>query len=228
MRENVSSEMWERVNALHLRLASQDAEVEFTSRPHEFFRAVLEGVERFHGAAAETMTRGEGWDFMQVGLHVERATATARLLAGHFTDVDAAWGVPVPLAEYLEWSGPAAIVLRVRGLLPTAHGRTAARPRGGLPAARLPLPALDQVRVRRDLARAGVARRARAVARLRELRERGRIDVRRAGREREPAVGRARSSWRTSPRSRRAGDSLHQSLYEAYITYPVDQQLVVA
>lgn len=227
VRENVSSEMWERVNALHLRLASREAEAEFTSRPHEFFRAVLEGVERFHGATAETMTRGEGWDFMQVGLYVERATATARLLGGHFTHVEAAWGVPVPLAEYLEWSG----LLRSCCAFEAYCRRHTAELRPDRVAAFL----LLDPHCPRSI-RFACLEISRALTSLAELvPSRASTDLRAVAEAMCAAL--AESATRDLGASdlldhldavARAGDELHQALYDAYITYPVDQQLVMA
>jgi uncharacterized alpha-E superfamily protein len=227
VRESVSSEMWERVNALHLRLASREADEEFTSRPHEFFRAVLEGVERFHGAAAETMTRGEGWDFMQVGLYVERATATARLVDGHFNSVDAAWGVPVPLAEYLEWSG----LLRSCCAFEAYCRRHTAELRPDRVAAFL----LLDPQCPRSI-RFACLEISRALASLSEL-----VPSRTASGLRGVAESMCAALGESARRDLgvedllahlaavgRAGESLHQALYDAYITYPVDHQLVMA
>ena len=163
VRENVSSEMWERVE----RAAPPAGQPGGGRRVHLAPARVLprraggrRAVSRRR--ASETMTRGEGWDFMQIGLHVERATATARLLGGHFTDVEAAWGVPVPLAEYLEWSGLLRSCCAFEAYCRRHTAELAPRPRGRLPAARSALPAVDPVRVPRDLPRAGVAGRPRA------------------------------------------------------------------
>ena len=41
---------------------------------------MLDGVHLFQGVTDTTMSHGEGWQFIQVGRYIERASATASLI----------------------------------------------------------------------------------------------------------------------------------------------------
>src|SRR5260370_18019182 len=75
------------------------------ARPSEFLQSVMEAVHQFQGVTDSTMNHGEGWQFIQVGRYIERASATALLLEAYHEDL---WGHPEqPLEgnEYLDWMG---------------------------------------------------------------------------------------------------------------------------
>jgi len=81
VRERISTEMWEQVNRLYLLLK----EPRFDSRqlaeePRAFFREVISGIQAFRGITASTITRSEAWHFGRIGLFLERADKTSRLL----------------------------------------------------------------------------------------------------------------------------------------------------
>jgi uncharacterized alpha-E superfamily protein len=80
VREQISSEMWEQLNRLYLQVRETRLDDIWNVSTHEFFRSVKEGAHRFQGITDTTMTHGEGWQFMQVGRYMERATTTAALL----------------------------------------------------------------------------------------------------------------------------------------------------
>ncbi len=80
VREQISSEMWEKLNQLYLFLGTPDAEAMCLSSAHEFFRRVIEGSHLIIGVTDATMTHGEGWDFIQCGKMIERADRTSRIL----------------------------------------------------------------------------------------------------------------------------------------------------
>lgn len=84
VREEISSDMWEHVNSLFLRLREARAEGTWAARPHYLSRLVIEGVHLFQGITDGTMRHGEGWQFLQVGRFLERASATAALIDCHF------------------------------------------------------------------------------------------------------------------------------------------------
>ena len=65
----------------------------------------MDGVHLFQGVTDSTMSHGEGWQFIQVGRYIERASATALLLEAYHDD---SFSRPTRLAEgneYLEWMG---------------------------------------------------------------------------------------------------------------------------
>jgi uncharacterized alpha-E superfamily protein len=86
VREEISSDMWEQVNALFLRLKQARAEGGWSARPHYIFRLVIDGIHLFEGVTDETMGHGEGWQHLQLGRFLERATATATLVDLHFRE----------------------------------------------------------------------------------------------------------------------------------------------
>src|SRR5262249_15288221 len=80
VREEITSEMWEQLNALFLRLKEVRAGSSGSARPHYISRLVVDGVHLFDGVTDETMGHGEGWQFLQLGRFLERAGATAALV----------------------------------------------------------------------------------------------------------------------------------------------------
>lgn len=80
VREYISSEMWERINALYLWLKGAEARDLAGSSGIEFYRQVVDMCHQFHGTTDQTLTHGEGWDFIQVGKYIERADNASRLL----------------------------------------------------------------------------------------------------------------------------------------------------
>jgi uncharacterized alpha-E superfamily protein len=80
VREQISSEMWEQLNRLTLRVKGTGMEEIWHTEPHEFFQSVKDGAHLFLGITDATMSHGEGWQFIQLGRFIERAAATAALL----------------------------------------------------------------------------------------------------------------------------------------------------
>jgi uncharacterized alpha-E superfamily protein len=80
VREQISSEMWEHLNRLHL-LVSHRRPAAVLASPHDFFVRIREGSHGFQGVMKATQPRGEAYEFLELGAHLERADATARLLA---------------------------------------------------------------------------------------------------------------------------------------------------
>lgn len=99
VREEISSDMWEQINALFLRLTQARTEGAWSGRPHYLARMVIEGVHLFEGITDATMGHGEGWQYLQAGRFLERAGATAALVDLHFDH-----GSMLPPA-HLEWVG---------------------------------------------------------------------------------------------------------------------------
>jgi uncharacterized alpha-E superfamily protein len=113
VREQISTEQWHRLNSLYLEVTRPefqsvmhtDALNETTGSPSAFLQQVMEAVHQFQGVTDSTMSHGEGWQFIQTGRYLERATATAILLEAYSDDL---WTQPDRTAEtneYLEWMG---------------------------------------------------------------------------------------------------------------------------
>jgi uncharacterized alpha-E superfamily protein len=80
VREFISSEMWERINHLFLWIKSAEARQLHAASGIEFYRHVVDCAHQFLGTTAATLTRGEGWNFIQLGKYLERADSASRIL----------------------------------------------------------------------------------------------------------------------------------------------------
>ncbi|MEK6606216.1 MAG: alpha-E domain-containing protein [Myxococcota bacterium] len=80
VREVISSEMWEQLNATYLEVREAAASGAWRSEPHRFFQRVKLGSQAFTGVCAATMAHGEGWQFLRLGELLERADQTSRIL----------------------------------------------------------------------------------------------------------------------------------------------------
>ena len=79
VREIISSEMWEHINAFYwmVKNASPDQSL---SGLQEFFTEVKLASHLFAGVMNATMSHNEGWHFGQIGRLLERADKTSRIL----------------------------------------------------------------------------------------------------------------------------------------------------
>jgi uncharacterized alpha-E superfamily protein len=113
VREQISTEQWHRLNSLYLQVTrpefkkamALEAASDSSEAPAAFLQEVMEAVHQFQGVTDSTMSHGEGWQFIQVGRFLERASATRLLLEAYHEDL---WANPDRAAEgneYLEWMG---------------------------------------------------------------------------------------------------------------------------
>jgi len=105
VREEISSEQWQRVNRLFHQVAHYNLTESLDVLPSEFLLSVIEGIHLFQGVTDSTMGHGEGWQFIQVGRYIERASATASLLNLYHREFWGQAGNPAESSEYLEWIG---------------------------------------------------------------------------------------------------------------------------
>jgi uncharacterized alpha-E superfamily protein len=80
IRDQISLEMWETINELHLYLKARDAEKVWAAGPNEFFQEIKKHSHLFQGLIDATFPRSEGWEFLQFGKFIERAEMTTRIL----------------------------------------------------------------------------------------------------------------------------------------------------
>ncbi|MBC7168851.1 alpha-E domain-containing protein [Phenylobacterium sp.] len=80
VRDQITSETWERLNLVHLRLAGAQSTKAFGDGSSAFLHEVIADLHLFKGAADATMSHGEGWRFLLLGVHLERAQLIGRLL----------------------------------------------------------------------------------------------------------------------------------------------------
>ena len=117
VREQISTEQWHRLNSLYLavtlpgfnRPKEAGTMAMEPEQPTEFLTQVMEAVHQFQGVTDSTMSHGEGWQFIQVGRYIERASATAALLEAYHEEL---WGLASADSgerpegnEYLDWMG---------------------------------------------------------------------------------------------------------------------------
>jgi len=80
VREEISSEQWQRLNRLFHQIHSPHAPAQFSSNMNELLSSLVDGIHLFQGVGDSTMIHGQGWQFIRLGRALERAYATATLL----------------------------------------------------------------------------------------------------------------------------------------------------
>jgi uncharacterized alpha-E superfamily protein len=105
IREEISTEQWQRLNRLFHEVSRARTERYSDLQFTEFLPTVIDGVHLFQGVTDTTLSHGEGWQFLQVGRFLERASATAMLLDVYHREVVRSPEESVDAYEYLEWVG---------------------------------------------------------------------------------------------------------------------------
>lgn len=80
IREIISSEMWEHLNNFYLELADIGSPSFALTDPHRFFKIIQMRSHLFTGLMDCTMSHGEAWNFARMGMMLERADKTSRIL----------------------------------------------------------------------------------------------------------------------------------------------------
>ncbi len=80
VREELSTEQWQRLNRLYHQMHSSHAQSQFGSNINDALAAVIDGIYLFKGTSDTTMIHGQGWQFIRLGRYLERAYSTATLL----------------------------------------------------------------------------------------------------------------------------------------------------
>lgn len=78
VRDQISEEMWLELNTLHL--LNSRGEEEWRRSRGEFCDRIIRFSLLFQGLTDATVPHGEGWHFIQAGIHLERADKTSRIL----------------------------------------------------------------------------------------------------------------------------------------------------
>lgn len=79
-RETISLELWVTLNGLWLWLNAPEARALYDAHRHQFYARILERCQQLLGVCTATLLRDQAYDFMQVGMLLERVGQTARLL----------------------------------------------------------------------------------------------------------------------------------------------------
>jgi len=80
IRENISSEMWENLNALYWSIRSDDTPNRFDDSPDDLFRSVMTGSMLFQGLTDQTLAHDQRWQFTQLAKYLERTDVTCRVI----------------------------------------------------------------------------------------------------------------------------------------------------
>ena len=80
VRDKISDEMWAEINALHMLMTSGEGAELLSRSPHSFYEKIITSSMLFDGITEATLTRDEGWNFLQLGRLLERADMTSRFL----------------------------------------------------------------------------------------------------------------------------------------------------
>ncbi|HKF46252.1 MAG TPA: alpha-E domain-containing protein [Terracidiphilus sp.] len=88
VREEISTEQWQRLNRLFHQIHSRAAEEQFATNMNDVLASIVDGLHLFKGVTGTTMIHGQGWQFMRLGRYLERAYATATLLEVYGGELD--------------------------------------------------------------------------------------------------------------------------------------------
>lgn len=80
IREIISSEMWEHLNTFYLEMADRNYHPMALHDSHKFYKIIQMRSHLFTGLMDSTMSHGEAWNFARMGMMLERADKTSRIL----------------------------------------------------------------------------------------------------------------------------------------------------
>jgi uncharacterized alpha-E superfamily protein len=80
VRDQITTETWERLNLIYLRMSNPDAAKAFADGSQLFLHDTIADLHLFKGAGDSTMSHGEGWSFLLLGVYLERAQLIGSLL----------------------------------------------------------------------------------------------------------------------------------------------------
>ncbi len=105
VRENLTKETWEKLNELYHFVQKRDEKKDWKKEdPREFFESIKNQVQLLYGLADSTVARTEGWYFRQLGMYLERADKTSRMLdVKYHILLPSASMVGTPL-DFLHWT----------------------------------------------------------------------------------------------------------------------------
>ncbi len=103
VREQLSTDVWEHLNRLYLRLQDETIDRVWVHQPSQYFRRTMEDLYTLGGLTFTTLRHGEGWHFLELGRYIERAQLISRLLDIHFGVVAPGYANPPPPPKYFDW-----------------------------------------------------------------------------------------------------------------------------
>jgi uncharacterized alpha-E superfamily protein len=224
VREQISSEMWEQLNRLYLHVKYSDIEQIWRAEPQEFLQSVKDGAHLFQGVTDATMSHDEGWFYIQVGRYLERADATARLLDLHFQAYAAAPTPEQSPLDYIDWVAllKCCTAFEAYCKVYTADVKPASVAEFLLLSAECPRSVRFAVdRVQRGLQALGKAAGGRGAGRAERIA--GRLSAQLDYAQMDEIMAGNLHAYLEDIRTQ--CNLIHQTIYQAYITYPVETAL---
>lgn len=86
VRDQITTETWERLNLIYLRMNDPESARSFADGSQLFLHDTIADLHLFKGAGDATMSHGEGWSFLLLGVYLERAQLIGSLLEVVFGD----------------------------------------------------------------------------------------------------------------------------------------------
>jgi uncharacterized alpha-E superfamily protein len=80
IREEISTEQWQRLNRLYHQMHSPHTHSQFRSNVSDVLSSLVDAIHLFKGVTDTTMIHGQGWHFIRLGRYLERSYAIATLL----------------------------------------------------------------------------------------------------------------------------------------------------
>ncbi len=84
IREHISAEMFENLNALYWFIRSDEAVQRFDESPEDVYQKVMRGAMLFEGLTDATLAHDQRWQFAQLAKYLERTDVTARIIETKF------------------------------------------------------------------------------------------------------------------------------------------------
>lgn len=105
IREEISTEQWQRLNRLYHQMHASHAEAHFAANMDDALASFIDGIHLFQGVGDSTMIHGQGWQFIRLGRSLERAYATATMLEVYQPELLATHARDIGGYQYLELVG---------------------------------------------------------------------------------------------------------------------------
>jgi len=219
VRDQITTETWERLNLIYLRMNDPAIARSFEGGSQAFLHETIADLHLFKGAADATMSHGEGWRFLLLGVYLERAQLIGGLLEVCFGDARGH-----PLTDHFALSN----LLRMGcALEPYLRVYTAdMQPRYILQFLLLDEDFPRSIRfctARIEEHLASIARHAESVGHAGPDRLAGRLRARLQFADMEEIEAQGASGFLASVLDECA--AIHRSLHETFVAYPLEQRL---
>ncbi len=105
LRPLISTEMWMQMNVFHREMLSIEEHQLQGDQLSRLCARIKDGVQAHTGITEGTFYRDQGWDFYQLGRHIERADQTTRLLDIRYHLLVPGGAAEAKQAELTQWGG---------------------------------------------------------------------------------------------------------------------------